>query len=619
VFVPVAFMKGIIGLYFFQFGITVAVAVLVSLFVSFTLDPMLSSVWPDPVEGRFRRLPWLGHIMEWIENRIEAFHRVYGRVLEWSLGRKGFISHRGAVLWLASGIFVGSFFLLPFIGTEFQPETDEGFISLKLETPVGSSLEYTNAKTQQVEEALKAFPEIETVATDVGTGEGNNSSRISLKLTDVDVTHRRSQKDVEGAIRERVKAIAGINLSVGFDKPIFISILGPDAAKLTEISQALMAKMAKIPGIADLESSEKGANPTLSVRVDSELAADLGLTNARIGQALRPLIAGDQISHWLGPDGQDYDVMVRLPKTDRRIASDLGDLYVTSNSRLGADGLPLLVPLRQVAQFVETGSPTQLKRLDLQRRVSLYANAEGRPSGDVGSDVQKIMADWKLPPGYRFDVGGSQQDMQESFMAALSALGLAVIFIYFILASQFGSFLQPLAIMASLPLSLAGVFIALLVTHTTLNMYSIIGFIMLMGLVTKNAILLVDFTNQGLREGKSLDQAILDAGQVRLRPILMTTMAMIFGMLPMAMGLGKSGEIQAPMGRAVIGGIITSSILTLVVVPVIYTYLYSLGKAFERWFGAGVDDSSDGGANGGTGIVSGAPLAGTYSYPRQEE
>jgi len=349
------------------------------------------------------------------------------------------------------------------------------------------------------------------------------------------------------------------------------------------------------------------------------LAADLGLTNARIGQALRPLIAGDQISHWLGPDGQDYDVMVRLPKTDRRIASDLGDLYVTSNSRLGADGLPLLVPLRQVAQFVETGSPTQLKRLDLQRRVSLYANAEGRPSGDVGSDVQKIMADWKLPPGYRFDVGGSQQDMQESFMAALSALGLAVIFIYFILASQFGSFLQPLAIMASLPLSLAGVFIALLVTHTTLNMYSIIGFIMLMGLVTKNAILLVDFTNQGLREGKSLDQAILDAGQVRLRPILMTTMAMIFGMLPMAMGLGKSGEIQAPMGRAVIGGIITSSILTLVVVPVIYTYLYSLGKAFERWFGAGVDDSSDGGADGGTGIVSGAPLAGTYSYPRQEE
>jgi len=220
----------------------------------------------------------------------------------------------------------------------------------------------------------------------------------------------------------------------------------------------------------------------------------------------------------------------------------------------------------------------QLKRLNLEHRVSLYAGAEGRPAGDVGSDVEKLMENYTLPQGYRFDVAGQQQEMNESFAAAMAALGLAVIFIYLILASQFGSFIQPIAIMVSMPLSLAGVFLALLVTGTTLNLFSMIGFIMLMGLVTKNAILLVDFTNHGLRAGKPLREALLDAGQVRLRPILMTTFAMIFGMLPMAMGLGNGGEMQAPMGRAIIGGLITSTLLTLVVVPVLFTFIHAMGE-----------------------------------------
>jgi multidrug efflux pump subunit AcrB len=234
-----------------------------------------------------------------------------------------------------------------------------------------------------------------------------------------------------------------------------------------------------------------------------------------------------------------------------------------------------MVPLRQVAEIVETTSPQIIKRQDLQRRVALYANTERRPSGDVNADVARIIKATTptLPPGYRFDVGGQAKDMQESFQAALAALGLAVIFIYLILASQFASFTQPLAIMASLPFSLIGVFLALLLTGTTLNLFSIIGFIMLMGLVTKNAILLVDFANRARRGGQSLHDALLRAGQVRLRPILMTTAAMIGGMTPLALGLGEGGETQAPMGRAIIGGVITSTLLTLVVVPVIYTYL----------------------------------------------
>jgi multidrug efflux pump subunit AcrB len=249
-----------------------------------------------------------------------------------------------------------------------------------------------------------------------------------------------------------------------------------------------------------------------------------------------------------------------------------------ASNRLNADGSPLLVPLRQVVEFEETGSSVQLKRLNLENRVSLYAGAEGRPAGDVGSDVEKIMKDYKLPAGYRFDVAGDQEDMKEAFNAAMAALGLAVIFIYLILASQFASFIQPISIMASLPMSLAGVFLALLITDTTLNLFSMIGFIMLMGLVTKNAILLVDFTNHGLRDGKPLRQALLDAGQVRLRPILMTTFAMIFGMLPMSLGVGEGGDLMAPMGRAVIGGLITSTLLTLVVVPVLFSFLHPIGE-----------------------------------------
>ena len=579
VFVPIAFMSGIIGRYFLQFGITVAVAVLVSLFVSFTLDPMLSSIWRDPPGDRFKRVPWLGRMMDGIEQLVVKAHEIYGVMLAWAL------SNRKKVLAIALVSFVGSFFIVPLIGTEFVPENDQGFISLRLNTPIGSSLEYTDAKARQAEDALKAFPEIIIADTNVGTDDGKNYARINLKLSERKDTHRRSQKELEQAIRAKLATLAGIELSVGWNKPIFISILGPDAEKLTELSQGVMKQVAKIKGITDLESSERGANPTIAVRVNSELASDLGVSTAQIGKALRPLIAGDVVSHWQAADGQNYDVNVQLPKSGRRIANDLGDLYMTS-SRTNADGTPQMVILRQVAEFVPTFSAQQVKRLDLQRRVSLYAGVEGRPAGDAGSEVEALLKKLEpdLPPGYRFNVGGQQQEMNESFTAMLAALGMAVIFIYLILASQFGSFLQPLAIMASLPLALIGVFLALLLTGTTLNLFSMIGFIMLMGLVTKNAILLVDFTNQGIREGKARHQAILDAGQVRLRPILMTTLAMVFGMLPMSLGLGDGGETQAPMGRAIIGGVITSTLLTLVVVPVLYTYLDAWGVKAKAWF-----------------------------------
>lgn len=588
VFVPVAFMSGIIGKFFYQFGITVAVAVLVSLFVSFTLDPMLSSVWRDPPENRFRRFPAIARMMAWIERGIERTHEIYGRLLEWAL------NHRKTVLAIALGIFIASFFVLPFVGTEFAPETDEGRTSFRLTAPVGSSLEYTDAKARQVEDLLRGYPEVEMIIANVGTGEGRNVARVDVRLVDRHTHARPSQKAFEATIRDKIRSMPGIELAVGYNRPIWVNLLGPSPDMLQQLSDDVLEKMSKIKGITDLESSLKAQSPAITMKVNNELASDLGLTVSQIGAAVRPFVAGDIISHWLAPDGQNYDVNVQLPRSGRRIAADLGELYVMS-SKVNADGSPVLVPLRQVVEFLNTTSPQIIKRQDLQRRVGLYAGVEGRPAGDVGKDVETLLKNYDLPIGYRFDIAGDTQQMQESFRAAVAALGMAVIFIYLILASQFGSYLQPLAIMASLPFTLIGVFIALLVTGSTLNIFSIIGIIMLMGLVTKNAILLVDFTNQGIREGKSRHDAILDAGQVRLRPILMTTAAMIFGMLPMAIGGIDGGEQNAPMGRAVIGGIITSTLLTLVVVPVLYTYLDSWGRRISARI-APKDQSAGGGA-----------------------
>ena len=574
VFVPIAFMSGIIGQFFFQFGLTVAVAVLVSLFVSFTLDPMLSSVWHDPPASRFRYLPWLGRLMAWIERGVEQVHVFYGRVLRWALG------HRKSVVAIALASFLGSFLIVPLVGTEFMPQSDQGFISLRLNTPVGSSLEYTDGKVREVEGVLKKFPEIDLVMTTVGTEDGRNYARVNLKLVER-AGRDRSQMQLERLIREALRPVPGIELTFGYDRPIWFNLLGPDSDTLSRIAKEFADKAAKVPGIADLETSDKAANPALSIRLNNDVASDLGIDVQQVGATIRPLLAGDTVSYWLGPDGQNYEVNVQLAKDNRRMASDLGNLYLTSTKR-GPDGQMRMVPLRQVAELVETTSPQIIKRQDLQRRVGIYANVEGRPAGDVGSDVQKIASAMQLPPGYRLNAAGQQQDMQESFQAALGALGLAVIFIYLILASQFASFTQPLAIMASLPFSLIGVFLALLLTGTTLNIFSIIGFIMLMGLVTKNAILLVDFANRSRRAGASLHDALLDAGQVRLRPILMTTAAMIGGMLPLALGLGEGGENQAPMGRAIIGGVITSTVLTLVVVPVLYAYLDRWAEARRR-------------------------------------
>ena len=570
VFVPVAFMKGIVGKFFYPFGITVAVAVLVSLFVSFTLDPMLSSIWRDPPTNRLLRVPVLGHMMRGTDRLLDILHGVYARLIHWIFSDRRYlrvVSPRGIVLGIGVASFVGAIGLVPLVGSEFIPDADNSYIELKIGLPVGTSLARGSDKVQQVEDVVRKLPEVRLVSATVGdTGNGSrNSANLSIQLVKPS-ERRRSQRQVEEAVRSGLKPIPGIEVTLG-NQPIYVALLGPDPAVLEREVLRLRDKIASVPGIADLTTSVKPGLPAYAVRLKPDAARELGLTTTQLAASLRTFVNGDVATWWTSPDGEQVDVELRLPKSARENIAQLDDLPVA----YAKDGTP--IALSRVAEIVPVTNPVVIKRQDLQRRQAVYAGTQGRPSGDVGADVQKIVKAHPLPAGYRFDVGGQTKEQGEAFTGVLLALGAAVIFIYIVLASQFGSFLQPLAIMASLPLALIGVMLALLLTGSTLNLFSMIGLVMLMGLVTKNAILLVDFANHGRRAGLGVHEALLQAGLVRMRPIIMTTAAMVFGMLPLALALNEGGEIQAPMGRAIIGGVITSTLLTLVVVPVLYSYL----------------------------------------------
>jgi hydrophobe/amphiphile efflux-1 (HAE1) family protein len=569
VFVPIAFMSGIVGQFFFPFGITVAAAVMVSLFVSFTLDPMLSAIWRDPPEGA-RSLPVVGRVVRAFDVLLERVHSLYDQLLRAAL------AHRIVTILIALASLGIALPLANIVGAEMMPQADESFTSLRLTMPVGSSLEYADERVQRVEQVLRDFKEIEVIDTAIGTEGGKNTARINLRL--VPRSERSiSQKELEKRIRKRLAAMPGIEMRVGFNPAIYVALLGNDDLEMQRVIADFKQKVAAIRGVTDLEITLKEGTPALSVRLKPELAAEVGLTHAQLGTTLRAFIGGENSGYWLAPDGQNYEVITQLPRANRTAIEDIANLNIATGRAL-ADGTPEVVALRSVATIERVFNPENIRRQDLQRRIALFANVEGRPAGDVGEDVKALVKSYALPPGLRLSVGGQIEDQDEVNKAIMGALAMAIIFIYIVLASQFGSFVQPLAIMASLPLAVVGVMLALLFTGTTLNIFSMIGLIFLMGLVTKNAILLVDFANQGQRRGMSRDEALIAAGQVRLRPILMTTTAMIFGMLPLALGLGEGAEQQAPMGRAIIGGVITSTLLTLVVVPVIYTYLDALDR-----------------------------------------
>lgn len=577
VFVPVAFMGGIIGRFFFQFGMTVAFAVLVSLFVAFTLTPMMAAHWGvDPhVEG--------GHAPSKnpLKRGISAFNRWFDRtalrysgVIEWAL------SHRKTTVFGALGLLFGSFLLFPLIGGGFLPPQDQSQFVVQFETPDGSSLSYTRDKAAQIAASVRELPGVDYTYTTVGAGQTGTVTAGDVFVSLVGPGERaQTQQEVQAAARERLAPIFGVATSVldagglgGAQAPLAVEVRGPDVAGLQALARQVEDEVARLPDVVDVQNSLGQPRPEYRIDVDRDLANELGLTVGQVAATVRPVLAGQDVTTWQDPTGEERDVVLQVAPSLRQSVDDIARLPIAT----GAGGT---VPLAQIARIVEGTAPSQIDRSDLQRTATISGSpAPGLSVSEATSAIQARLDAMDIPEGYTVGFGGETEQLAETAGYVIQAILLAIILIFLILASQFESVTQPFAIMMSLPLSLIGVLVALLLTNDTLNMMSMIGVILLFGLVVKNAILLVDNANERRRDGADRYRALVEAGQVRLRPIVMTTLAMIAGMLPSALALGEGGGFRAPMSRAVIGGLITSTILTLVVVPVAYTYFDDLGE-----------------------------------------
>ena len=577
VFVPVAFMGGMIGKIFFQFGVTVAFAVLVSLFVSFTLDPMLSSVWVDPEiegahgKGQRPRNP--------IKRGVLAFNQWFERVADrYPAALERALRARWVVIGSAAVLIVVALLLVPTIGFTWMPDADTNEFNVSFRVPPGSRPEYTMEKGREIRDFLHEQPEVSYTYLSVGGGFMGtaNNGRIAVRLKPRGERERTLQ-EIQNELRVKLRQIPGVRPSImgqrtvfggGFRQPIIVNVQGPEPTRLKIAAERVLEAVRGVRGVAEPNSSEEGTLPQLDVRVDRQEAWRAGVGIGTIASTLQPLFTGQRVTRWEDAQGYSHDVVIVYPDSMRTSAADVAEISLLTDN--GGSG----VPLSQVAEVRAGVGPQQIERRQLEQQVSVSAGVlPGFAVGEVADRVQQSIDQIGLPPGYRAVFTGDVQNLEETKGYVLEAILLAVVFIYLILASLFGSFLQPLSIMLALPLSFIGVALALLLTGGNLNVMTMIGIIMLMGLVTKNGILLVDMANQQREAGVGRREALLASGRIRLRPIIMTTVAMIFGMLPLALAIGAGAETRAPMARAVIGGLITSTILTLFVVPVVYTML----------------------------------------------
>jgi HAE1 family hydrophobic/amphiphilic exporter-1 len=578
VFVPVAFMKGIIGRFFFQFGLTVSFAVAVSMLVSFTLTPMLSSRFLKVHHGASKNA-----LVRFIEAGLTRLDTLYGGVLRAAL------RHRVLTLAAAAAALAASFVLVTQIKTEFAPVEDRGEFSLNVELPTGTSLEASKAIIEAVARDIRQnAPGVALTFTTIGEGAQGQVNLGKVQVVLVPKSKRAyHQEDLMAWARTRYRDVKDAKVSAtpispmggqgGFrQQPVQLNVRGSDMEQLVRVTSSIIEELRKVPGLVDLDSTYRGGKPEVSLSVDRERAADLGVPVSSIGATIRALVADDPVSEL--KEGTDiYDIVVRLPKEQRDAIAELSNVQVRSAS--GA-----LVDLSNVVDVERGEAPTQIERQARQRQITVLAGLEGLPLGEATKIVDQVVARL-VPAELETDYAGMADIMGESFKYMLLALVLAIVLVYMILAAQFDSFVQPITIMLSLPLSVVGAFGALFITGMTLNIFSMIGIIMLMGLVTKNAILLVDFANHERTRGLSMLEALVSAGTIRLRPILMTTAAMVFGMLPVALALSEGGEARAPMAVCVIGGLITSTLLTLVVVPVVYTLMESMTQSrLVQWF-----------------------------------
>jgi HAE1 family hydrophobic/amphiphilic exporter-1 len=599
VFIPVTFTNGQVGMLLKEFGITVAVAVLISLFEAFTFAPMLTAYLAKPLTmhdgGK------AGNTKVGIGERLEVFWlkvaEVYKRVLAWAL------RHRWMVVGTALALFGLSMGLLQFLPSSFFPVTDPGSFGVGITYPPGTPLMKTDQLAREIEQTLLEQPEVKTVYAQVGSSSNPNQGSMTVYLKEGVKT-----ETVVGRMRKSFQPygrVVTLNVSRQFlgvggggggasvrGRPVLVAVRGPvDLDTLEGVANDVIARMSTVPGLRDIDKSLPAREPELQIVVDRQRTAQTGITAATVGQTIRTLVSGSTATQveW---NEQRLDVSVRLREEDRSDPVALMNLPVVSTSGQ-------VFTLSSVARIGRGTGPTVLERQDRQRQIMVGANLDGRSAGAVIPDLKQELANIDLPPGVTWLFAGEQAQTDTAFSSLLIAMGLGLVFVYMVLASQFGNLLHPLTVMIALPLSAIGAVLALLIARADLTVISMIGIVLLMGLVTKNSILLVDFSIRYQREGKDRAEAVLAAGPVRLRPILMTTLAIILGMVPTALGIGAAGAFRAPMAVAVIGGVISSTLLSLVVVPVAYTLMDDAVNAAKRRFRRGKAAVLNGSAHAG--------------------
>jgi hydrophobe/amphiphile efflux-1 (HAE1) family protein len=559
VFIPVAFMPGISGEWFRPFALTVTCSVIVSLLISFTLDPMLSAYWGDPPGHHHAERKGiekhLARFNTWFDHQADR----YGRVIAWAL------HHRRWMAFIAVGSLAAALGLnAAFGGTSFLPKMDGGQLQIEVRTPASSSVYYAQKKMDEAAALAHTLPETKETNTSINANGGKIYVDIGKRSE-----RKRSASDVAVELRAKIARLVGAEFTVmddlnGNGKPIQIEFTGPDSRKLMELTNAYMEKLRLVPGAVDVTLSQQDPKDELQIELDRGLSNMLGISVGDAATALRVAFAGIEVGDWVDPTGETRDVAVRLAPEDRVGTENIERLPIA------VTGSNMMVPLDQIAKITMGKGPSAIEHKDGKRVVRVSANAQGRSNGEVMSDALKLAKGMDFPQGYGLSLGGQSKDQQELFTQMAIALISGIGLMYLVLVMQFGSFTAPLAVMMSLPLSLIGVVVALLLTGGTLNLMSFIGIIMLMGLVAKNAILLLDAARSREAEGVDREEALMAAGRARLRPILMTTFALIAGMLPVALALGDSGEFYQPLAIAIIGGTITSTLLTLLVVPTFY-------------------------------------------------
>lgn len=568
VFFPVLFVPGIAGVLFNDMALTICFSLFCSLLVALTLIPLLASKWLETspsTESRSRR------ISEVIDHWLEKLTHRYSRSLAWSL------RHRKKILIGILILFGGSLALIPFLGFDFFPKVDQNQFEIQIERAPGTSLQSTEMTFRKIEEIIsRSIPELKNQNTDIGVGEffgafekGSYSGRIRVNLIEKE-KRKRSQMEIESALRKELEQIPGITFSIlqrhflGEEGDIIVYLYGEDLSQARLLSEQIKEAIKKIPGAVDVQTSLEGARPELQIILDRDRIYALGLSTSQVSQAVSTFIKGTRASMFRDR-GEEYEILVRLGQKDRENKEILKQLFVTT-----PQGHP--VPLSSLIRVERTLSPTTILRRDQQRVTNISATVQGRSLGEVTQEVEMRLREMNLPPEFTYEIGGSAQDMKTSFKWLGFAFGGATLIVYMVMASLFESLKAPFIIFLTIPFAMIGVVYMLFLTGTPLSVVAFIGVIMLSGIVVNNSIVLVDYINQIRRKGIPLFDAVIEGGRTRLRPILMTSLTTILALIPLALGLGAGGETWSPMARSVIGGLVTSTFVTLLIIPVIYTF-----------------------------------------------